>query len=106
MGGFSSASVQLHLLNQSFVDFGMAEPCSGQTNSVGAEGLICYFFSLAFVQHFSSLVLTVLSTNEQLSPVLQIGRLKQKETNLEKIQGFLLLSPTSSWNGSNSASIH
>lgn len=50
-----------------------------QTKPVGAEGLICYFFSLAFVQYFSSLVVAGLSTNEQLSPLLQIGRLKQRE---------------------------
>lgn len=58
---------RLRLLNQSFVDFEVEEPCSGQTKSMSAEGLICYFFSLAFLQHFSSLVLTGLSTNDKFS---------------------------------------
>lgn len=76
---YGGTHVRGHLLDQSFVGFGMAEPCSCQTKPVGAEGLICYFFSLAFVQYFSSLVVAGLSTNEQLSPLLQIGRLKQRE---------------------------
>lgn len=97
---------RLHLLNQSFVNFGVEEPCSGQTKSMSAEGLICYFFSLAFLQHFLSLVVTGLSTNDQLSPVLQIGRLKQRETKLQKYRDSCSSAPTPSWNGGSSPSIH
>lgn len=73
---------------------------------MGADGLICYFFSLAFVQHFSSLVLTALGTSEQLSPVLQIGQLKHREANLQRDRDSCSLAPTASWNGGSSPSAH
>lgn len=71
-----------------------------------ADGLICYFFSLAFVQQFSSLVLTVLGTSEALSLVLQTGQLKQREANLQRDRDSCSLIFAASWNGGSSPNTH
>lgn len=71
-----------------------------------ADGLISYFFSLAFVQQFSSLVLPVLGTSEVLSLVLQIGQLKQRKANLQRDRDSCSLILAASWNGGSSTNTH
>lgn len=58
------------------------------------------------LSNFSSLVLTGLGTSEQLSPVLQIGQLKQRETNLQRDGHSCSLAPTASRNGGSSPGTH